>query len=206
MGYLIREVFQSLQGEGPALGASATFIRFAGCNLTCSYCDTDHRSGSELSLAGLLSMVEPGPARVVITGGEPLLAGEALVELAAAISATGRSVDIETNGTIAPPRQLAGFVDNFVISPKLSNSGNPPDARRPVADLPPGPLKFVVDSVEDLEEVSEMVRALPDRPVIIMPMGTEPVAMLRLMQLLSGPVAAHDWRLLPRLHVLLGIR
>ncbi|MHB0867285.1 MAG: 7-carboxy-7-deazaguanine synthase QueE [Thermoleophilia bacterium] len=206
MGYLIREVFQSLQGEGPALGASATFIRFAGCNLTCSYCDTDHRSGTELSLADLLSRVETGPSRVVITGGEPLLAGEPLVDLAAAISGTGRSVDIETNGTIAPPRQLAGFVDNYVISPKLSNSGNPL-AERCLADrLPPGPLKFVVDGIADLQEVSDIVLTMPHREVIIMPMGTDPVAMVRQMKLLSQPVAAHGWRLLPRLHILLGIR
>lgn len=206
MGYLIREVFQSLQGEGPALGASATFIRFAGCNLTCSYCDTDHRSGTELSLADLLSRVERGPSRVVITGGEPLMAGEQLVDLAAAVSGTGRSVDIETNGTIAPPAQLAGFIDNYVISPKLANSGNPPAERRLADKLPPGPLKFVVDGIADLQEVSEIVLTMPHREVIIMPMGTDPVAMVRQMKLLSQPVAVHGWRLLPRLHILLGIR
>jgi organic radical activating enzyme len=205
MGYRIREVFQSLQGEGPGMGAAATFIRFAGCNLNCSYCDTDHRSGSELTLDDLVSRVGHGPDRVVITGGEPLLAGEQLVGLAAAISATGRSVDIETNGTIAPPRELSGFVDNYVISPKLSNSGNLPDDRKLAADLPQGPLKFVVDGVEDLQEVSRIVKTLPGRDVIITPMGTNAEAMVRKMKLLSQPVAAYGWRLLPRLHILLGI-
>ncbi len=187
------------------MGAAASFIRFSGCNLTCSYCDTDHRSGSELTLDDLVSRVGHGPDRVVITGGEPLLAGEQLVGLAAAISATGRSVDIETNWTIAPPRELSGFVDNYVISPKLSNSGNHPDDRKLAADLPRGPLKFVVDGVEDLQEVSRIMKTLPGREVIIMPMGTNAEAMVRKMKLLSQPVAAYGWRLLPRLHILLGI-
>ena len=203
---LVKEVFRSIQGEGPAIGEPATFIRISGCNLACSYCDTGHDDGKEWGLTGLVSEAETGPARVVITGGEPLLAGENLIPLARAIVATGRKVDIETNGTIAPPAGLVDLIDNYVISPKLSNSGNRARARALADPLPAGPLKFIVDRVEDLDEVEQVAGGLPGREVIITPMGTNPMRILDIMSELSGPVAGRGWRLLPRLHILLGIR
>jgi organic radical activating enzyme len=204
--FQINEIFSSLQGEGPAIGRPATFVRFSGCNLSCSYCDTDHEGAMPSELAAIIERVEGGPERVIITGGEPLLAGETLVELAEAVVDTGRIVDIETNGTIAPPPGLAALVDNYVISPKLSNSGNTAGDRLLCQGLPHGPLKFVVDQLDDLEETAEIVERFPGREVIIMPMGTDAAAMLAKMKELRGPVESRGWRLLPRLHVLLGIR
>lgn len=203
---VVTEVFQSLQGEGPAIGSPATFIRLSGCNLNCSYCDTNHENGENMALTELVDKVNSGPGRVIITGGEPLLAGEKLVPLAQAISTTGRSVDIETNGTISPPAGLAEQIDNYVISPKLSNSGNALDARGLADDLPPGPLKFAVDKEDALDEIKEIVEALPGREVFIMPLGTDPREMISTMILLRPAVEARGWRLLPRLHVLLGFR
>lgn len=191
------------------MGLAATFIRFSGCNLSCSYCDTDHESWTPLTLEDILDRVGEAPERVVITGGEPLLSGEGLVELAKAITATGRSVDLETNGTIAPPEGLAGLIDNYVISPKLSNSGNPESERQLAPYLPEGPLKFVVDDITDLQEVGEVVEvvdSLPGRDIIIMPQSTDPVDMMEKIKRLDGPVLSRGWRLMPRLQVLLGLR
>jgi len=202
----INEIFQSLQGEGPAIGSPATFIRFSGCNLSCAYCDTDHQSGSEMEVSSLVRRIESGPKRVVITGGEPLLAGEELVPLVQAISRTGRAVDIETNGTIAPPNDLSTFIDHYVISPKLSNSGIAAGERRLADGLPPGPLKFALAGPDELDEAAEIADRLPGRDIYIMPLGTGLQEMIKAMALLRPGVESRGWRLLPRLHILLGIR
>ncbi|MBE0429425.1 MAG: 7-carboxy-7-deazaguanine synthase QueE [Thermoleophilia bacterium] len=204
--FRINEVFRSIQGEGPAIGQPATFIRFSGCNLSCVYCDTDHASCRPWRLEELLDEAARGPSRVIITGGEPLLAGEALVPLAAGLAGTGRKIDIETNGTISPPPDLPGFVDNFVVSPKLSNSENNPASRRLAAGLPPGFFKFVADDVADLDEAGLLAQEHPGRDIIVMPMATDPKAVIEKMKILREPVEARGWRLLPRLHVLLGLR
>lgn len=204
--FLVNEVFRSLQGEGPAIGLPVTFIRFSGCNLSCSYCDTDHESGREWTLAELMAEIGQGPPRVVITGGEPLLAGEKLVLLAESAAASGRSVDIETNGTVPPPPGLPQHIDNFVISPKLSNSGNEQSLARVADGLPPGPLKFAAGAVSDLEEVKQVAGSLPGREIIIMPLGSDADSIIRGMRLLREPVESLGFRLLPRLHILLGLK
>ncbi len=205
MTFLVNEIFLSLQGEGPAIGEPAAFVRLAGCNLSCSYCDTFHEGGRLMTVEEILEKLPGGPQRVVITGGEPLLAGEKLVELAAAISGSGKLVDIETNGTVTPPAGLAALVDNYVISPKLSNSGMSAAARRLAPDLPPGPLKFAAEAAQELNEAAAVAAAHPGRQVIIMPLGAERDEMLAGMERLRRPVQERGWRLLPRLQILLGI-
>ncbi len=206
MTFLVNDFFVSLQGEGPAIGEPAAFIRLSGCNLACAYCDTAHEVGRPMEVDAILDAIRSWPARVVLTGGEPLLAGEKLVELAAAVSTAGRMVDIETNGTIAPPSELAGLIDNYVISPKLSNSGVSVTERRLAEGLPPGPLKFAVGVAEELDEVAAVAAEHPERQVIIMPLGTGRDEMLAGLERLRAPVRARGWRLLPRLQVLLGLK
>lgn len=143
---------------------------------------------------------------MVITGGEPLLAGGKLTALAQAIAKTGRPVDVETNGTISPPAGLSENIEHYVISPKLSNSGVAADKRKLAHDLPSGPLKFAVDDVDDLDEAKEIAATMPNREVFIMPLGTDPREMIDNLSRLRPVVEAFGWRLLPRLHILLGIR
>lgn len=77
--FLVSELWYTIQGEGPWIGRPAIFVRLAGCNLRCSFCDTDfesvqqHYSLTELTTAILGMAVETGCRRVVITGGEPML-------------------------------------------------------------------------------------------------------------------------------------
>lgn len=70
----INEIFYSLQGEGFHTGTPAVFVRFSGCNLKCSFCDTRHEEGILMSDEDILQAISAFPSNVVIlTGGEPSL-------------------------------------------------------------------------------------------------------------------------------------
>lgn len=109
----INEIFYSLQGEGYHTGTPAVFVRFSGCNLTCSFCDTEHETGIFMSDEEILSALSAYPSDVVIlTGGEPSLwVDDAFIEL---LHQAGKYICIETNGT----RILPAATDWVTCSPK----------------------------------------------------------------------------------------
>ncbi len=109
----INDIFYSLQGEGHNTGRAAVFVRFAGCNLKCPFCDTDFGDFDEMDDADILREVGRWPARfVVLTGGEPSLQADgALVEL---LHRHGYEVAMETNGT----HELPPGIDWVTCSPK----------------------------------------------------------------------------------------
>lgn len=109
----INEIFYSLQGEGFHTGTPALFIRFSGCNLKCSFCDTKHEEGEWMSDEDIVAKAKECPAKmVVLTGGEPSLwIDEAFVEK---LHQAGKYVCIETNGTHPIPDSL----DWITCSPK----------------------------------------------------------------------------------------
>ena len=109
----INEIFYSLQGEGFHTGTPALFIRFSGCNLKCSFCDTKHEEGEWMSDDDIVAKAKECPAKmVVLTGGEPSLwIDEAFVEK---LHQAGKYVCIETNGTHPIPDSL----DWITCSPK----------------------------------------------------------------------------------------
>ena len=109
----INEIFYSLQGEGRFTGVPAVFVRLAGCNLRCPFCDTDFAGYTEMSEEDIVKEVSRYPARhVVITGGEPTLQlTDSLVER---LHERGNFVQMETNGTHPVP---AG-IDWVTCSPK----------------------------------------------------------------------------------------
>ena len=96
------EIFESIQGEGRWLGTPVTFIRLAGCNLHCPWCDTKEswgNVGTEMTITKILEKVDSyTPAIVVITGGEPTIQPE-LMNLAKSLRDHEYYVCIETNGT-----------------------------------------------------------------------------------------------------------
>ena len=118
--YRINEIFYSLQGEGFHTGTPAVFVRFSGCNLRCSFCDTQHQTGEIISLQEIVDEVNKYPIApiVVLTGGEPsLFIDEALV--AELKQKTGKKIAIETNGTRFLPKNL----DWVTFSPKSAFEG-----------------------------------------------------------------------------------
>ncbi len=116
----IAEIFYSLQGEGFHAGTPAVFVRGAGCNLACEFCDTDFSLRERLSPAEIAARIAEFPARfVVLTGGEPTIQAEGFRELTGLLRGRGYYVTMETNGTST---DTLG-VDWVTVSPKLSQGG-----------------------------------------------------------------------------------
>lgn len=102
MAFQVTEIFESIQGESSYAGLRCTFVRLAGCNLRCRYCDTPYafEPGETLSRADIMARIAPNNASLVeITGGEPLLQEET-PDLAAALLQEGIKVLVETNGSM----------------------------------------------------------------------------------------------------------
>ena len=114
--YDLVEIFESLQGEGRNMGRPCVFVRFAGCNLACPWCDTDIAKRFSSSLDDLVAEIgQYKPKSVVLTGGEPTLVKE-MPELVAALKERGYWIAVETNGT--DDADWLGFVDYVACSPK----------------------------------------------------------------------------------------
>jgi 7-carboxy-7-deazaguanine synthase len=124
MGYRVKEIFYTLQGEGANSGKAVVLCRFEGCNLNCDFCDTDYlgiegAGGGEFDSTDALAEAvcsewpreDIGP-RVLCTGGEPLLQLDS--KLTAAFHRKGIEVLLETNGTLEPP----DGIDWICVSPK----------------------------------------------------------------------------------------
>jgi 7-carboxy-7-deazaguanine synthase (Cx14CxxC type) len=160
LGFVVKEIFKTLQGEGANAGRAAVFCRFAGCNLwsgreedrgnaICQFCDTDfigHGGVGGGRFATASSLVEAieitwgsdrGRRFVVFTGGEPLLQLDE--ELIAAVQSRGFYTAIETNGTLAAPAAL----DWICVSPK---------AGAPLRQVSGQELKLVFPQPEALPE------------------------------------------------------
>lgn len=219
----ISETFYSLQGEGELTGVPSFFIRTAGCNLRCNWCDTPYASwnpeGREMSVDELVAAVAATPARhAVLTGGEPMIARD-LPALAAALRLAGMHITIETAATVAPDGVACDLAS---LSPKLANSR--PDDRLPAAwrerheatRLRPDvirswidgydvQLKFVVASPADLDEIdallAEVGRDVPAHKILLMPEATTLERMRERSAWLGEVCKARGHRYAHRLHI-----
>lgn len=221
---LIAEIFHSIQGEGSLAGVPSVFIRVAGCNLRCAWCDTPYASwqpeGVEMGVEEIVREAGRFAARhVVLTGGEPMVA-RGIHGLAAALKARGFHITIETAGAL-PPGGIA--CDLASVSPKLSNStpaagsASPEwiarhergrlrfDALRAWVDGYDFQLKFVVRGLEDLPELEDVLRRI-GRPVeawrvLLMPEGTEPESLRARRKDLVALCLERGFRYCDRLHI-----
>jgi 7-carboxy-7-deazaguanine synthase len=189
----ITEVFYSVQGEGSLTGVPSVFVRTAGCNLHCRWCDTPYSSwkpeGEEMTVDQALALVTPHPTRFcVITGGEPMIAPD-IHGLAARLVKAGKHVTIETAATV-PPGGISCSLAS--LSPKMSNSVPGGDvslkvrtrheetrlnleALRMWMDGYEYQLKFAIQSCADVDEVvpflTSLGRTIPPERVMLMPEG-----------------------------------
>lgn len=174
-----------------------------------------------------------GEERLVITGGEPLLQAPALARMLAKLGVRPRAggglgqsksddaeggprlrgdaiqVEIETNGTIAPPPALDALVAQYNVSPKLAHSGNPADLALPAERLdawarePRAAFKFVIAEPEDVAEVLALAErhAIARNRIWLMAEGTD-VATLKAREAWLAPLCLrHDLTLSNRLHI-----
>lgn len=228
------EIFRSIQGEGPMAGRDRAFIRLSGCNLHCVWCDTAYtwnwlgtpfsherdRPGAPHKFDPVREMTKLTPSEaarmilshdaegVVVTGGEPLMQASGVVALSDALrGAREVSIEIETNGSIAPDPELVRRVDLFVVSPKLAHSGNDPAlafrALPTWAALEKAAFKFVARDADDVADIATLAVSLgiaPER-VYVMPEGTQSEALRRRGEMLAPYIARCGFQTSDRLHI-----
>ena len=154
----IYSIFPSISGEVDFYhqGRLTTFIRFSGCPLRCTYCDTKYAwkmsSGTEMTVKEIMKVVdEIGIPKVTITGGEPLMQAEGLYKLTRNLTNKGYDISVETNGSFP----LLGYgVGSWVVDYKLPTSGEQDKMNFKVfqglrsSDF----VKFVIKDIRDFEE------------------------------------------------------
>lgn len=169
--FAIAELFYSIQGESSYAGLPCVFIRLAGCNLRCRYCDaryTYEEAHAMMTRDAILSFVQGYPGAIVeITGGEPLLQ-DAVLPLMAKLVATGRTVLIETNGSLSIEQIPAEVVVVMDIKTPGSGSGDSffpgnlaAAANRNIAQPGTCEIKFVLTSRQDYLWARDLVRSEP---------------------------------------------
>ncbi len=226
----ITETFVSIQGEGKWTGVPSWFVRLAGCNLRCRWCDTPYSSWKPEStprlMADLISEArQSGVDHAVVTGGEPMIFPQ-LGALTRSLCDAGMKVTIETAGTVFQNVHA----DLMSISPKLASS-TPSEADAQASGISAEwagidgrheqrrvntdalqrlidahahrQLKFVVCGEPDLIEIESLLAKLKNwqpTDILLMPEGTTPPTR-KLMQWLARECIARRWHYCTRLHV-----
>lgn len=207
----IVEIFPSVQGEGLRQGSPAIFIRLAGCNLRCSFCDTKYawEGGRQRTEAAVFRTVarirKTYPAEwICLTGGEPLLqdVGPLIRRLKddGSRDRPGRlKIQIETNGLFHPPHS----VDWVTISPKPPAYAFRPEYRSLAREV-----KLVVSGRLSLAVLSGIRAAFPDRtPILLQLESNSPASLGRTLRLLKRALKAGlpNVRLAVQLHKWLNL-
>ena len=201
------EIFFSIQGEGKSSGVPSIFIRTATCNLHCVWCDTDytwnwentnfkHRNDAlpnykkfkkeeqiiKLSVDEVVALVRDYKCtNIVLTGGEPMLQQKGLTLLIEKLKKinTNYTFEIETNGTIVPKDDFYVLIDQFNVSPKLSNAQMNEAfrlKRKPLTFFATSLIsnfKFVVATESDINEILNLCETynINKKSVFLMPEG-----------------------------------
>ena len=216
------EIFYSIQGEGVNIGKPAVFLRLSLCNLACTWCDTRYtwdweqydpkEQILEMSVEDITREVLKYNCKyLVVTGGEPLMQHSQLVPLLKRLKNAGFHIEMETNGTIVPRSELVDLIDQWSVSPKLENSGNPPSSREnPKAykffsKLPSSCFKYVIQEENDLAEVKRRIQEydIAREKIVLMPEGKDREALLERSRWLAELCKDEGYRLSTRLQVLL---
>ena len=195
------------------------FVRLAQCNLHCTWCDTKYTwdfahyryedEVREQSVAEVARIVNDSPSRrLVLTGGEPLLQQRALKELFARL-APDIVVEVETNGTIAPEPPALSRVNQWNVSPKLANAGDPlpfrikPEVLRSLSDTGRAFLKLVVARDADYAEADALVAQLawPSERVLFMPQASDRETLRERSLEVAQAAHARSFRFSSRLHL-----
>jgi 7-carboxy-7-deazaguanine synthase len=158
----ITEIYKSLQGESTHAGLPCVFVRLTGCNLRCSWCDSEFsfyggRKMSREEIVGEVTRLSPGGGLVEITGGEPMLQEREVVPLMQQLLDAGYKVLLETSGE----RRLAGVPKAVIkiVDVKCPHSGEPDTfaLENFEALAPDDEVKFVLTDRVDYEFARDFV-------------------------------------------------
>ncbi|MBA7482661.1 7-carboxy-7-deazaguanine synthase [subsurface metagenome] len=156
----VSEIFASIQGESTLQGLPCLFIRLAGCNLNCRYCDTVYArgGGKEMTLSGIIKEAEKSKLKYVcITGGEPLLQRET-PELALELLNRGCRVSIETNGTLDASKLHENIIRVIDIKCPGSGEHGKTSPENITEKRPSDEYKFVITDRNDFEYARNFVK------------------------------------------------
>lgn len=241
------EIFSSVQGEGLLVGRRQVFIRFAGCSLRCSYCDTKEywnpkpacclvevssgrfkRVKNPLPSEGVaevaLGLLTPDTHSLSLTGGEPLEAGDFLVEVASALEGKGAKLYLETSGSHPETMErVLPYLRHASVCVKLRGQVRGEEwvglfereldcarlaSRAGVKTF----LKVVVRGKEDLRDFEETCNRLAelDLPLVLQPAtrgrGVVPLRELLPFSRMAAERGVKEIALIPQVHRLWGMR
>lgn len=200
----VQEIFATVQGEGPRAGEPAVFIRFGGCNLACTFCDTEFEGFKKWAVTDILiavrSLADDGRKLAVLTGGEPFRQPVEL--LCMRLLEEGFAVQIETNGTLFRP------VDErveIVCSPKNVGKGYLPLRQDLLMRLTA--LKFLISNFNPMySTVGEVGQGDYRIPVFVQPMDEyDPIKNAANQSRALSLAQTHGYRVSMQLHKIFGI-
>lgn len=224
MNFLVSEIFQSIQGEGNYAGVNSLFIRFQLCNLSCKWCDTKYtwnkKSGKfkVYSADELKSIFGKSKSHhIVFTGGEPTIYG------IDKLFVPNKKFHVESNATINPllplnlklkdGTQIAReAMDekiirqfNWVISPKLKNSGRSlnNDVLKFWVSKDYSVFKFVIQNKKDIIEIVDLQKKIKINSEKIFICLEGITLKSQLQPTLVEEIIRRGWNFSPRLHILL---
>ncbi len=215
----VNEIFKSIQGEGPNFGKPAIFLRTAQCNLKCTWCDTKYtwdwknydfqKEVKEMTTDEVKDAISALEIKhLVITGGEPLLQQDDLADLLSFLK-PDFYVEVETNCTILPNKMLTDLVDQWNVSPKTKNSGNPLELCENnecyyfFANQKNCFFKYVVENETDITEIKKFVTKykIPEKRVQLMAQASTKEEISMREKSISELAKSHNFEFSPRLHV-----
>ncbi len=212
----IIEIYKSLQGESSYAGLPCVFVRLAGCNLRCTWCDSEYtfKGGERMTLDDVefeVKRLSPAGGLVEITGGEPMLQEREVVPLMDRLLTAGYTVLLETSGERSLEQVPPGVVK--IVDVKCPDSGEGDTFRLENLEslVPQDQVKFVLASRHDYEFAREFIRrhALSSRvgSVILSPAFRKDAAGTRdVSHCLLDPQDLAEWMLADGINARLGLQ
>jgi 7-carboxy-7-deazaguanine synthase len=162
----VNEIFYSIQGESSFAGYPCVFVRLTGCNLRCSYCDTQYayEEGTDMEIEAILNAVEEFSCPLVeITGGEPLLQSETPALVHRLLERDFR-VLVETNGSLDIDLIDARAVRIMDVKCPSSTQHGRNDLQNLKKLSPQDEIKFVIGDQDDYDFAKRILNLIPEQP------------------------------------------
>ncbi|MCK4994798.1 MAG: 7-carboxy-7-deazaguanine synthase QueE [Candidatus Omnitrophica bacterium] len=221
----ISEVFFSLQGEGPYVGTGHVFVRFAGCNINCCYCDTPKQEYKEYDIKPLICEVNDllkkhNAGYLSLTGGEPLLQTKFIIEFLKKACFKKTFVYLETNGILSDNfHKVKGLINIVSMDIKLPSATQTKaywSEHSKFLKLCTGKkvfVKTIITASTVIEDIKKMVSLLKKTDQMI-PLIMQPESKGLGKKLLNKTMKfqeyargyLNDVRIIPQMHKLLNIR